>query len=876
MKLTRKSYLLFLFFIILNFSLWVQYVKANTVTVYSSVDNGLDKDNSAVVDNSATGYAIGHSASHMFRYIVQFDLPSYIPPGSSINSATFYIYETGGGSSGLTHRCYKLTEAWNTDYACWDDRDNGVSWTNAGGTFSTELGNYSSQVIWGAEASFPATSIVQDWWNTPANNNGLIVKCDNETGSPTKYTSFFSEDVTSYRDLVRPKLVVDYTPSGQTQVTIAKHSICSSLHPGASDKCVGTFKYSADNTSEPRDLTTITLTEYGTCDADAILSNVKLFIDTDGVYTGHDETLLGSSTNFNSSDKADFNFSSTPVTADYAVTHYIHVVLDVSSGAELGKTVGIEINSSSDVTISTESDDITTYPVQLGTVVLTSSTMYYVHSDAPDDSGVPNGDPGVLDNCWKTIGQAFSDLRSNESNDLTDKGDFLIQIQNSTNYVEGVLLENLTTTPNDTLTIRAAPGERPTWKNDTSTVGRYWDLWTYSCLDIDISNVVVEGINFTGTQHRGIFFDVDTTNIIIRNCIFHDMPLSTGVYNGNGHGIWTNFGGADCQHKIYNNVFYNVVYGIKIGNRGPIKIRNNIFCVNDCSIEVEIGLLKWQDFEHNTPDSDYNLFYIAGGNRCAYSWYSPQNYPTLVDWQGCPITPAPDSQSLTADPKFVNPGVDFHLKSIFGHWTDSGWVNDAESSLGIDTGDNVTFPYNDYSNEIEDNGDRVNIGAYGNTNQASLSGALSLLSISLGSFSYDFGTVIKESTNIIVSSITVTNNGGVNERYSLHLAAPAGWTAVTDTAPGVEEFRMCGNFQTATAQSSHFDIGGSFSDAIGTTPRVCSTGDFSKDDEGEGAKVYNVPQGQDRYLWFRFESPTSTALTTQQTITVTITAEEQP
>ena len=161
----------------------------------------------------------------------------------------------------------------------------------------------------------------------------------------------------------------------------------------------------------------------------------------------------------------------------------------------------------------------------------------------------------------------------------------------------------------------------------------------------------------------------------------------------------------------------------------------------------------------------------------------------------------------------------------------------------------------------------------GNNNSNWIFGTI--ISISISPSGYDFGTVLKNSTNVSASSITVTNDGNVNERYSLHLAAPTGWFCVTDTAPGIEEFRFCGNFQTATAQSSHFDIGGTFSDAIYTTSRVCSTGDFAKDNEGEGAKGYNVPQGEDRYLWFRFESPTSTGLTTQQTITVTITAEQQ-
>ena len=162
----------------------------------------------------------------------------------------------------------------------------------------------------------------------------------------------------------------------------------------------------------------------------------------------------------------------------------------------------------------------------------------------------------------------------------------------------------------------------------------------------------------------------------------------------------------------------------------------------------------------------------------------------------------------------------------------------------------------------------------GNNNSNWIFGTI--ISISIFSSGYDFGVVLKNSTNVAASSTTVTNDGNVNERYSLNLASPAGWTCVTDTAPGAEEFRMCGNFQTATAQASHFVIAVSSSDAIGTAQSVCSNADFAKDNEGEAAKGYNVPPSEERYLWFRFESPTSTNLTTQQTITVTITAEQQP
>ena len=199
-------------------------------------------------------------------------------------------------------------------------------------------------------------------------------------------------------------------------------------------------------------------------------------------------------------------------------------------------------------------------------------------------------------------------------------------------------------------------------------------------------------------------------------------------------------------------------------------------------------------------------------------------------------------------------------------------------STSFETVTSLSVPFNQFSDSL--NKIKFNIadidGTIGYSPIYNVKIANTILSLSINSSSYDFGTVLKNSTNVATSSITVSNNGNVNERYSLNLASPAGWTYVTDTAPGVEEFRMCGNFQTATAQASHFVIAVSSSDAIGTTQRVCSTGDFSKDDEGETAKGYNVPSGQDRHLWFRFESPTSTSLTTQQTITVTVTAEQQP
>ena len=64
-------------------------------------------------------------------------------------------------------------------------------------------------------------------------------------------------------------------------------------------------------------------------------------------------------------------------------------------------------------------------------------------------------------------------------------------------------------------------------------------------------------------------------------------------------------------------------------------------------------------------------------------------------------------------------GGDFHLKSTTGRWDAKAqsWVKDNVHSPGIDAGD----PKADFSKEPTPNGGRINLGAYGNTSEASKS-----------------------------------------------------------------------------------------------------------------------------------------------------------
>lgn len=80
-----------------------------------------------------------------------------------------------------------------------------------------------------------------------------------------------------------------------------------------------------------------------------------------------------------------------------------------------------------------------------------------------------------------------------------------------------------------------------------------------------------------------------------------------------------------------------------------------------------------------------------------------------------PITFGEGNLDLT-DPRFVAPAEgDLHLRSTAGHWTPAGYVSDAEDSPALGAGD----PAGDTSQQAAQAGDRTEMGAYGNSAEAS-------------------------------------------------------------------------------------------------------------------------------------------------------------
>jgi hypothetical protein len=242
---------------------------------------------------------------------------------------------------------------------------------------------------------------------------------------------------------------------------------------------------------------------------------------------------------------------------------------------------------------------------------------------------------------------------------------------------------------------------------------------------------------------------------------------------------------------------------------------------------------------------------IIWGNTPEQIMVEPGNDPNVVysniqgSWPGegnidtDPLFAAHGFWTDPADPNLMpiepnNPDAvwiegDYHLMSLTGRWDPvvESWVKDKSMSPAVDAGD----PALPWSNEPEPNGERINMGAFGGTTQASLSRILRTLTISStnggsvttpgeGAFTYDDGTEAEVSateddlyyflkwTGSAVdagkvadpgsASTTVLMDGDYNLKanfasvcFNLTTSSTSGGSV---TEPGEGEFTVCGNF----------------------------------------------------------------------------------
>jgi parallel beta-helix repeat protein len=184
-----------------------------------------------------------------------------------------------------------------------------------------------------------------------------------------------------------------------------------------------------------------------------------------------------------------------------------------------------------------------------------------------------------------------------------------------------------------------------------------------------------------------------------------EWTVENCLVRANGeYGIFLNFanGGVIRNCTVASNAISGIFYYYS-----DAALLNNIITadgVNRYAVYLANGA--------SLTASDYNLFSTSNG--AALGYYN-SNQATLSEWR---TATGRDANSLTGDPLFVRPLTgDFHERSTAGSYHGGAFSNDPANSPALDSGrdtDNVGI-------ELAPHGNRINMGAYGGSEQASKS-----------------------------------------------------------------------------------------------------------------------------------------------------------
>ncbi|RLI72431.1 hypothetical protein DRO97_08900 [Archaeoglobales archaeon] len=239
-------------------------------------------------------------------------------------------------------------------------------------------------------------------------------------------------------------------------------------------------------------------------------------------------------------------------------------------------------------------------------------------------------------------------------------------------------------------------------ENNEITNAKQWGIRVYMASHNIVRKNVIHDVKMGGIKVRDNNW-FTKNNTIQNNIIYNIIPVA-GYPNA---GVWVNrYGTATEPYAvdpsdtyIIGNTIYNATDGIKIESTRS-DAPNNTYIRNNIIFNVT-------NYGINNTATNYSLIHISYNNIYNAGLGNYNNTPASIG-------------DISANPLFVDPvNGDFHLKSVAGRYDPSTgtWVSDSVTSPCIDAGN----PADDYSNEPEPNGGLINLGAYGNTNEASKS-----------------------------------------------------------------------------------------------------------------------------------------------------------
>ncbi len=212
-------------------------------------------------------------------------------------------------------------------------------------------------------------------------------------------------------------------------------------------------------------------------------------------------------------------------------------------------------------------------------------------------------------------------------------------------------------------------------------------------------------VSNTNVRGGAIFFSAVLGQLTVNNCIFEGNRATF-----KGGAIFLTGDGPTREVTILNSTFFSNIAAFSCG----------AILQNENASEVKLAVLNSILWKNEAPK--YSQMLLCESAAVSFS-----------DIQGGYA----GIGNMDKDPRFVREGGwvdngtpqdagddfwrggDYHLMSQAGRWDpeNSVWVEDDVTSPCIDGGD----PMSDWTQECDPNGERINIGAYGGTRQASMS-----------------------------------------------------------------------------------------------------------------------------------------------------------
>lgn len=329
--------------------------------------------------------------------------------------------------------------------------------------------------------------------------------------------------------------------------------------------------------------------------------------------------------------------------------------------------------------------------------------------------------------------------------------DLLVEVADGGLYFDHVDAAALPLAPGRSLTVRARAGRLPTIGGDlggspafalsapgTTVQGFRCRSYGFApCFEVTAPGSVVWGnLVYSGAFGGGTGVAVTAPAAVVAHNVVRGLTI----------GISLEGPGASSALVAQNVVWGSTEAGVALAGAGPSNqvVFNTLFENGGAALYVSDApngaAASGSSFTHNIAvagaGSPLLVFATAAGIPAGFvsdrndlwrpgasSFSAVVNGVESTDLASWRAATGLGTASISADPLFVAPGSDFHLRSEAGHYVadlpPSEWPKDAETSPCIDAGD-PSLPAGD---EPVPNGGVADLGAYGRTAEASLSPA---------------------------------------------------------------------------------------------------------------------------------------------------------